>query len=161
MKVQAHVVLMATTFVPVAVFKIIARTGDASLGRARLAAVTGLVLALIQFWLSSRFLKTTTYLERAFLGFLLVAAGWLYVAPAPLSMPFVMHATTMLYIVLFLTTLVPQLAGYDPFTYAIAKHVVSGERLEHAPVSHDQLTHHVRLERGLFGGCSVELAGVR
>ena len=97
------------------------RVGEATLFQAKVAAVVGFVLAAIQLILSKQFLKHTTYLERAFLGFLGVGTAWVYLAPAHASSLFVDHSTALLYLVLFLTTLVPQLFGYDPFTYAIAK----------------------------------------
>jgi putative sterol carrier protein len=83
--------------------------------------VAGLILAVGQFLLSRRILKHTTYLERAFLGFLGAGTAWIFLAPPETSSFFVHHSTSLLYLVLFLTTLLPQLSGYDPFTYAIAK----------------------------------------
>ncbi len=121
MKLKTHTVLMITSFVPVIAFKVIARIGAATLSQARIAALVGLVLALIQYVLSKRLLQQTTYLERAFLAFLAAAALWLSIAPEWIAMLFVAHSITLLYIVLFLTTLLPQAFGYDPFTYAIAK----------------------------------------
>lgn len=114
-------VLFITSFIPVIVFKVVARVGDATLTQAKVAMVIGLILAGIQFILSKRFLKRTTYQEKAFLGFLGFGTAWVYIALPPLSSLFVDHSTTLLYSVLFLTTLLPQLFGYDPFTYAVAK----------------------------------------
>jgi putative sterol carrier protein len=116
-----NTMLFITSFVPVAVFKIIARTGAASLGQAKIATVIGLILAVIQLILSRNVTKHTTYLEWAFLGFLAGGTGWVYLAPADIANLFVHNSTTILYFVLFLTTLIPQLLGFDPFTYAIAK----------------------------------------
>jgi putative sterol carrier protein len=60
-------------------------------------------------------------LERAFLGFLGAGTAWIFLTPPQTSSLFVHHSTSLLYLVLFLTTLVPQLFGYDPFTYTIAR----------------------------------------
>ena len=114
-------VLFITSFIPVIVFKVVARVGEATLTQAKVATIVGLILAGIQFILSKRFIKHTTYLEKAFLGFLGVGTAWIYLTPAHVSSLFVDHSTALLYFVLFLTTLIPQLFGYDPFTYAIAK----------------------------------------
>jgi multimeric flavodoxin WrbA/putative sterol carrier protein len=95
--------------------------GDATLAQAKMATAVGLALAGTQYVLSKRVLKHNTYLEKAFLGFLSVGAGWVYFTPPQFSSLFVDHSTALLYLVLFLTTFLPQLFGYDPFTYAIAK----------------------------------------
>jgi len=115
--------LFITSFVPVIVFKVVARVGDATLAQAKVATVVGLMLAGIQFILSTRFIKHTTYLEKAFLGFLGFGTAWVYLTPVQVSSLFVDHSTTLLYFALFLTTFIPQLFGYDPFTYAIAKQI--------------------------------------
>jgi hypothetical protein len=91
------------------------------LAQAKVATVVGLILAGIQFILSARFTKHTTYLEKTFLGFLGFGTVWVYLTPVHVSSLFVDHSTTLLYFALFLTTFIPQLFGYDPFTYAIAK----------------------------------------
>ena len=118
MRLKAHTLLMITSFVPVIAFKVIARTGAADLRHARGAAVVGLMLAAVQYVFSRMLMKRTTYLERAFLAFLAFAAIWVYIMPARAEL-FVTHSTTLLYGVLFLTTLLPQAFGFDPFTYAI------------------------------------------
>jgi len=69
MKMKAHALMMITSFIPVVVFKVIARVGNVTIGQARVAAGLGLILALAQFVAAKKFLKRTTYLERAFLGF--------------------------------------------------------------------------------------------
>jgi len=120
-KLKVSTILFITSFIPVIAFKVLARIGEATLAQAKVATVVGLILAAIQFTLSKGFLKGTTYLEKAFLGFLGVGTAWVYLAPAHASSLFVDHSTALLYFVLFLTALVPQLFGYDPFTYAIAK----------------------------------------
>ena len=114
-------ILFITSFVPVIVFKVIARVGDATLSQAKMATVAGLILAGTQFILSKRLIKHTTYLEKTFLGFLGFGTIWVYLTPVHVSSLFVDHSTTLLYFALFLTTFIPQLFGYDPFTYAIAK----------------------------------------
>ena len=121
MKIKTHTLMMITSFVPVVVFKVIARVGDVTIGQARVAAGLGLILALAQFVAAKKYIKRTTYLERAFLGFLALGLLWLLAAPPGMAMLFVAHSTTLLYLVLFLVTLLPQALGYDPFTYAIAK----------------------------------------
>jgi multimeric flavodoxin WrbA/putative sterol carrier protein len=121
MKLKAKTILFITSFAPVTVFKVVARVGEGTLTQAKVATVVGLILAGVQFILSKKFLKHTTYLERAFLGFLGVGTAWVYLAPTPIASLFVDHSTTLLYFVLFLTTLIPQLFGYDPFTYTLAK----------------------------------------
>ena len=123
MKLKLRTILLITSFVPVIVFKVIARVGDATLSQAKVATVVGLVLAGIQFSLSKRLLKHTTYLEKTFLGFLGFGTIWVYLTPVHVSSLFVDHSTTLLYFALFLTTFIPQLFGYDPFTYAIAKQI--------------------------------------
>ncbi|OPX96346.1 MAG: 2-amino-4-deoxychorismate dehydrogenase [Syntrophorhabdus sp. PtaB.Bin006] len=119
--VKMNAVLFVTSFFPVVAFKIIARSGKATLTQARIAVIVGLILAIIQFGLATRILKHTTYLERAFLAFLAIGTGWLYLTPLSIAGIFVSHSTDLLYLVLFLTALVPQMLGYDPFTYTIAK----------------------------------------
>ena len=125
-------ILFITSFIPVIIFKVVARVGEATLEQAKMATVVGLILAGIQFFLSKRFINHTTYLEKAFLGFLGVGTAWVYLTPTHLSSLFVDHSTTLLYFVLFLTTLVPQLFRYDPFTYAIAKQMAP-ERVWNTP----------------------------
>jgi multimeric flavodoxin WrbA/putative sterol carrier protein len=95
--------------------------GDATLVQAKAATAVGLILAGIQYVLSKKVLKHNTYLEKAFLGFLAVGTGWVYLTPPQFSSLFVDHSTALLYLVLFFTTFLPQLFGYDPFTYAISK----------------------------------------
>ncbi len=125
-------ILFITSFIPVIVFKVVARVGEATLTQAKAAMVIGLVLAGIQFILSKQLIKHTTYLEKAFLGFLGVGTAWIYLTPVHVSSLFIDHSTTLLYFVLFLTTLIPQLFGYDPFTYAIAKQMAP-ERVWNTP----------------------------
>lgn len=125
-------VLFITSFIPVIVFKVVARVGEATLSQAKIATIVALILAAIQFILSKRFIKHTTYLEKAFLGFLGVGTAWVYLTPVHVSSLFVDHSTTLLYFLLFLTTLIPQLFGYDPFTYAIAKQMAP-ERVWNTP----------------------------
>jgi hypothetical protein len=114
-------ILFVTSFFPVAAFKAVARIGEASLAQAKWAATIGLVLAGTQVILSSKWLGHSTYLEKAFLGFLAAAAAWVFLTPPSLSSLFVEHSTTLLYLTLLSVTLLPQLFGFDPFTYAIAK----------------------------------------
>jgi len=116
----------------VIVFKVVARVGEATLTQAKVATVVGLILAGIQFILSKKFLKHTTYLEKAFLGFLGVGTAWVFLTPSQASSLFVDHSTALLYFLLFLTTLIPQLFAYDPFTYAIAKQMTP-ERVWNTP----------------------------
>jgi multimeric flavodoxin WrbA/putative sterol carrier protein len=125
MKLKLKTVLFITSFIPVIVFKVVARVGDATLAQAKFATIVGLILAVVQFILSKKFIDHTTYLEKAFLGFLGVGAAWVYLAPSHVSSIFVQNSTALLYFVLFLTTLIPQLFGYDPFTYAIAKQMTT------------------------------------
>ncbi len=114
-------VLFVTSFFPVAAFKIIARVGQATWGQAKAAVLIGLILALIQYMAARRILKTNTYLEKAFLGFLLVGTVWVFLLPVKPAHLFVDHSVSILYFTLFLMTLLPQLLGYDPFTYVMAK----------------------------------------
>ena len=130
MKLKA--ILFITSFVPVIVFKVVARVGDATLSQAKVATVVGLILAATQFILSKRVIKHTTYLEKTFLGFLGFGTAWVYLTPVHVSSLFVDHSTTLLYFALFLTTFIPQLFGYDPFTYAIAKQMAP-ERVWNTP----------------------------
>ena len=120
-RVKLKAILFITSFVPVIVFKVVARVGDATLSQAKVATVVGLILAGTQFILSKKVIKHTTYLEKTFLGFLGFGTAWVYLTPVHVSSLFVDHSTTLLYFALFLTTFIPQLFGYDPFTYAIAK----------------------------------------
>ena len=121
MKLKPSTILFITSFIPIPVFKIIARLGDATLNQARVAVVSGLILAGIQVMLSRHYLKHSNYLERAFLGFLAAGTVWVFMAPEHIASIFVHDSTALLYFVLFLTTLVPQLFGYDSFTFSIAK----------------------------------------
>jgi len=114
-------VLFVTSFIPVASFKSIARLGDATWGQARIAVVIGFVLAVIQFATARKILRYNTYLEKAFLGFLLAGTAWVYLLPEKTAHIFVDHSVAFLYFTLFIMSLIPQLLGYDPFTYAVAK----------------------------------------
>jgi hypothetical protein len=121
MRTRCERLLFVTSFLPVIIFKVIARGGAGTLTQVKAGVFAGLILALAQFGLSRRFLKYNTYLEKAFLGFLAVGMAWIYLAPPDNAILFALYSTGLLYFTLFLTTLLPQLAGYDPFTYAIAK----------------------------------------
>jgi len=114
-------VLFVTSFFPVATFKIIARVGEATWGQAKVAVVIGFILAVIQYMSARKILKYNTYLEKAFLAFLLTGTVWVYSLPANLARIFVDHSVAILYFTLFLMTLLPQLMGYEPFTYTVAK----------------------------------------
>jgi putative sterol carrier protein len=121
MRLKPTTILFVTSFIPVIVFKVVGRIGEATLAQAKAATAVGLILAGIQYLLSKKVLKHNTYLEKAFLGFLVVGTGWVYLTPPQFCSLFVDHSTALLYLVLFFTTFLPQLIGYDPFTYAIAK----------------------------------------
>ena len=114
-------VLFITSFIPVAAFKIIARLGQATWGQAKIAVMIGFFLAAIQYVVARKILRYNTYLEKAFLGFLLAGTVWVYFLPANLAYLFVDNSVALLYFTLFLMTFLPQLCGYDPFTYAIAR----------------------------------------
>ncbi len=121
MSLKLERVLFVTSFIPVASFKSIARLGDATWGQAKIAVVIGFVLALIQFVSARKVLKYNTYLEKAFLGFLLAGTVWVYLLPENPAHIFVDHSVALLYFTLFLMSLIPQLVGYEPFTYTVAK----------------------------------------
>jgi putative sterol carrier protein len=121
MEKNGKVFLFITSFIPVIVFKIVSRGGSGPLDQVKIAVLLGFVLAAVQFTLSRRFLKQSTYLERAFLGFLGFGIAWIFLAPPEAARLFALYSTFLLYLTLFLVTLIPQLAGYEPFTYAIAK----------------------------------------
>ena len=118
---KAEKVLFVTSFLPVATFKIIARVGDATWGQAKVAVVVGFILAAVQYISARKILKYNTYLEVAFLVFLLAGTIWVYALPENLAHFFVDNSVALLYLTLFLMTLLPQVFGYDPFTYAVAK----------------------------------------
>lgn len=121
MKGKWDKVLFVTSFLPVAIFKIIARVGDATWGQAKTAVLVGFLLAVIQYTAARRILKFNTYMEKAFLGFLLVGTVWVYALPEGPAHIFVDHSVALLYFTLFLMTFLPQVFGYDPFTFAIAR----------------------------------------
>jgi SCP-2 sterol transfer family len=121
MQSRASLILFITSFFPVAVFKVVARVGEATLNQARLAVTIGLLMAGTQMLLARKWAGEATYLERAFLGFLAVGTLWLFFTPPSISSHFVDHSTALLYLTLFFVSIVPQLFGYDPFTYTIAK----------------------------------------
>jgi putative sterol carrier protein len=114
-------VLFITSFIPVTVFKIVSRGGAGTLHESKRAVLLGFILAAVQIGFSRRFFKHTTYLERAFLGFLAVGMAWIFLAPQEQALLFARYSTFLLYATLFLVTLLPQLFGYDPFTFTIAK----------------------------------------
>jgi len=114
-------VLFVTSFFPVAAFKSIARLGDATWGQAKIAVIVGFLLAVVQYVSARKILKYNTYLEKAFLGFLLVGTVWVYALPENLAHIFVDNSVAFLYFTLFLMSLLPQLIGYEPFTYTVAK----------------------------------------
>lgn len=118
---KLNVIFLVTSFIPVIVFKVIARVGEANLAQARLATVVGLTLAVTQSILVKRYVKHVSYLEWAFLGYLAFGTAWVYLAPTDISSFFVDNSIAILYFVLVLTALIPQIFGYDPFTYAVAK----------------------------------------
>ncbi|WP_051408942.1 SCP2 sterol-binding domain-containing protein [Syntrophorhabdus aromaticivorans] len=121
MKRRLHIILFVTSFLPVILFKLLSRGGGGTIGQVRTAAVLGFALGIVQFLLSRRLLHHNTYLEKAFLGFLGIGILWIFLAPSEAAGLFALYSTSLLYLTLFLTTLVPQMAGRDPFTYAIAK----------------------------------------
>ncbi len=121
MALKPEKVLFITSFIPVASFKSIARLGDATWGQAKAAVVIGFILAVIQYVTARKLLKYNTYLEKAFLGFLLAGTAWVYLLPEDWAHVFVDHSVALLYLTLFLMSLLPQLFGYDPFTYAVAR----------------------------------------
>jgi len=121
---KLNIIFLVTSFIPVIVFKVIARVGEANLAQARLATVVGLTLAAIHFILAKRYVKHVSYLEWAFLGYLAFGTAWVYLAPTDISSFFVDNSIAILYFILFLTALIPQLFGYDPFTYAVAKRIM-------------------------------------
>ena len=88
---KPRTVLFITSFVPVIVFKVLARVGEAGLAQAKLATAVGLALAVAQIALSILFTKHTNYLERAFLGFLAVGTACVYLAPLKISSFFVLN----------------------------------------------------------------------
>jgi putative sterol carrier protein len=145
-------ILFITSFIPVATFKTIARLGQATWGQARAAVVIGFLLALIQYGAARRILKTNTYLEKAFLGFLLVGTAWVYLLPEKPAHLFVDHSVSILYFTLFLMTFLPQLFGYDPFTYAIAKqwYPPSVWKMDDFRLINFRITY---VWSGLFGAC--------
>ena len=118
---KSEKVLFVTSFLPVATFKIIARVGDATWGQAKVAVVVGFILAAVQYVSARKILKYNTYLEVAFLVFLLAGTIWVYALPENLAHFFVDNSVALLYFTLFLMTLLPQVFGYDSFTYAVAK----------------------------------------
>jgi putative sterol carrier protein len=113
--------LFVTSFIPVATFKIIARLGEATWGQAKIAVLVGFILATIQYVSARKILHYNTYLEKAFLGFLLAGTIWVYTLPANWAHLFVDNSVALLYLTLFLMTFLPQIFGYEPFTYAVAK----------------------------------------
>jgi putative sterol carrier protein len=121
---KLNIIFFATSFIPVIVFKSIARVGTANLAQARLATVIGLTLAVIHFALSKRYVKHISYLDWAFLGYLALGTAWVYLAPTEISSFFVDNSIAILYFVLVLTALIPQFFGYAPFTYAAAKRIM-------------------------------------
>ena len=118
---KAEKLLFVTSFLPVAAFKIIARVGDATWAQAKAAVVVGFILALIQYVSARKILRYNTYLEVAFLVFLLAGMIWVNALPENLSHFFVDNSVSLLYFTLFLMTFLPQVFGYAPFTYAVAK----------------------------------------
>ena len=114
-------VLFVTSFLPVAAFKSIARLGEATWGQAKVAVLVGFLLAVVQYVSARKILKYNTYLEKAFLGFLLVGTLWVYALPENLAHIFVDNSVAFLYFTLFLMSLLPQLIGFEPFSYAVAK----------------------------------------
>lgn len=118
---QISSLLFITSFIPAIVFKAIARMGEPTIGQAKIATAAGLTLAVTQVIISHRVLKESTYLEWAFLGFLATGAVWVFATPQSIAQFYVNYNTALLYFVLFLTTLAPQLLGHDPFTFTIAK----------------------------------------
>jgi putative sterol carrier protein/intracellular septation protein A len=147
-------ILFITSFIPVIVFKVVARIGEATLDQAKLATALGLALAVVQIALSKLVVKHTNYLERAFLGFLAAGTAWVYLAPADISSFFVDNSTALLYFVLFLTTLIPQLFGYDPFTFAIAKRMAP-ERVWNTPQFRTINLHLTYFWSGIFFVCAL------
>jgi len=86
---KLNIIIFVTSIIPVIVFKVIARVGEADLAQARLATAVGLTLAIIHFFISKRFVKHTSYLEWAFLGYLALGTAWVYLTPTDISYFFV------------------------------------------------------------------------
>jgi putative sterol carrier protein len=122
---KLNIIFLVTSFIPVIAFKVIARVGEANLAQAKLATVIGLALAIIQFVLVKRYLKHVSYLEWAFLGYLAFGTAWVYLTPVEISSFFVDNSIAILYLVLVLTALIPQIFGLDPFTFAVAKRIIT------------------------------------
>ena len=122
---KLNIIIFATSIIPVIVFKVIARVGEANLAQARLATAVGLTLAVIHFIISKRLVKHTSYLEWAFLGYLAFGTAWVYLTPTDISYFFVDNSIAILYFILFLIALIPQLFGYDPFTFAVARRIIT------------------------------------
>jgi putative sterol carrier protein len=118
---RIKLILFITSFIPVTVFKILSRGGAGTLQESQWAVLVGFLLAAVQIGCSYRFFKHTTYLERAFLGFLAIGLGWIFLSPPDKALLFARYSTFLLYTTLFLVTLLPQLLGYDPFTFSVAK----------------------------------------
>jgi hypothetical protein len=92
-KLKPTTILFMTSFIPVIVFKVVSRMGDARLGQAKVAIAVSLILAGIQYiYISKKVLRHNTYLEKAFLGFLVVGTGWVYLTPPKFSSLFVDHS---------------------------------------------------------------------
>ena len=115
------IILFVTSFIPVTVFKTVSRGGAGTVTQARWAVLLGFFLAVIQYALSRRFLKHTSYLEKGFLLFLALGSGWVFLTQPDWSLLFTRYSTFLLYTLLFLLTVLPQLFGYEPFTFNIAK----------------------------------------
>ena len=113
--------LFITSFIPVTVFKILSRGGAGSLDESKLAILMGFILASVQIGFSRLHFKHTTYLERAFWGFLVIGLAWIFLSPPDKALWFARYSTFLLYTTLFLVTLLPQLFGYEPFTFSVAK----------------------------------------
>jgi hypothetical protein len=92
MRLKPTTILFVTSFIPVIVFKVVGRIGEATLAQAKAATAVGLILAGIQYLLSKKVLKHNKYLEKAFLGFLVVGTGWVYLTPPQFCSLFVDHS---------------------------------------------------------------------
>jgi hypothetical protein len=120
-------ILLASSFISIIVFKAISRFGAADLIQAKTATAAALILAIAQLLLSKKFVRRANYLEKFLLGYFIIGAVWIFMLPVSVAYFFVDYSIVILYFVLFLMMIVPQLIGYDSFINSIAKYWQSDE----------------------------------
>ena len=159
MKPKLKTILFITSFIPVIVFKVVARVGDATLAQAKVATVVGLILAGIQFILSSKIYQAYNLFREN-----LSRVPWvwddmgLFNACSGLFLICRSFYDTSLFCT-FLDNIHPSIIRLRPFHLCHRQTNDPGDGLEYTSFSNDQSSPHLFLECYLLCQFFFKLAG--